>query len=138
MFDDDSVPLCREDTLGEIPQIRDEASYTHVEKVWGNEVWVINTPYYCGKILTVGRDHHTSMHFHGVKHETMFCTKGSFRIDFIDPRGDVVARTLTPGESIVIPPLLPHSIHGLEDKNELIEFSTQHFDTDSYRVGKPG
>ena len=135
---DDSVPLSRRDNGGAVPRVRNDFDYTHVEKVWGNELWVVNTPLYCGKMLEVRKGHHTSMHFHGEKHETMLCVEGEFRIDFLDITGDLVSRPLGQGESIVIPPLLPHSIYGIGDFNMLIEFSTQHFDHDSIRVGKPG
>lgn len=134
----DPVPLDRQANGGTVPRVRGDADYTHVEKVWGNEVWIVNTPLYCGKMLEVRKGHHTSMHFHGMKHETMFCCEGEFRIDFIDQNGDVVSRALRQGDSVVIPPLLPHSIHGIADFNLLFEFSTQHFDYDSIRVGKPG
>ncbi len=133
-----SVPLNRRENGGTVPRVRNDADYTHVDKIWGNEVWIVNTPLYCGKMLNVGKGHHTSMHFHADKHETMFCVEGEFRIDFIDSNGDIIPRVLQQGESIVIPPSLPHSIHGVQDFNVLFEFSTQHFDHDSYRVGKPG
>lgn len=133
-----SIPLDRQQNGFAVPRVRTDADYNHVEKVWGSETWIINIPYYCGKMLEVKKGHHTSMHFHAVKHETMFCVEGEFRIDFIDGSGDVVSRTLTGSQSIVIPPNLPHSIHGVGDFNILFEFSTEHEDEDSIRVGKPG
>lgn len=133
------VPMTRMQLpVGGVPTVRHDASYNHVEKIWGNELWIINTPLYCGKLLNVKEGHHTSMHFHPEKHETMLCYEGRFRIDFIDTNGDVIPRYLEPGDSIVIPPSTPHSIHGLGMTNFLFEFSTQHFDHDSVRVGKPG
>jgi oxalate decarboxylase/phosphoglucose isomerase-like protein (cupin superfamily) len=136
--ENDPTPLTRRDNGGIAPQVRNDADYTHVTKVWGSELWIVNTPLYCGKMLIVACGHHTSMHFHGEKHETMFCVEGQFRIDFLDSNGDVVSRILNQSESIVIPPLLPHSIYGIATFNAMFEFSTQHFDHDSYRVGKPG
>lgn len=132
------VPLTRSQNNFEIPRIRTDSDYKEVKKVWGREVWIINIPYYCGKILEVLKGHHTSMHFHPIKHETMFCAEGEFRIDFCDKNGDVVSRTLRQGDSIVIPPSLPHSIHGVGEFNLMFEFSTEHHDEDSVRVGKPG
>lgn len=133
-----AVPMTREQSFEGVPEVRKDSHYHHVEKVWGSEVWIVNTEYYCGKMLTVGKDHHTSMHFHAVKHETMFCVEGKFQIDFINSKGEIAFRVLNEGESIVIPPLTPHSIYGLGDFNVLFEFSTQHHDSDSIRVGKPG
>lgn len=134
----ESAPLDRAQIDFNVPRIRNDHDYKVVQKVWGREVWIINLPYYCGKILEVKKGHHTSMHFHGVKHETMFCVEGEFRIYFIDGNGDVVERNLSQGDSIVIPPMLPHSIHGVGEFNVLFEFSTEHRDEDSIRVGKPG
>lgn len=133
-----AVPMTRDETSDGVPDVRRDSAYHHVQKVWGNELWIVNTEHYCGKMLTVGKDHHTSMHFHAVKHETMFCVEGQFRLDFIDRKGQIVSRTLNQSDSIVIPPLTPHSIYGLGDFNVLFEFSTQHHDSDSIRVGKPG
>lgn len=133
-----STPLNREENLFAVPRVRNDADYKEVKKVWGRELWIINLPYYCGKMLEVHQGHHTSMHFHGVKHETMFCVEGAFRIDFIDGQGNVVSRALRQGDSIVIPPMLPHSIHGIAEFNLMFEFSTEHRDEDSIRVGKPG
>lgn len=134
----DPVPMTRRENGGAVPRVRNDSDYVHVAKVWGSELWIINTPLYCGKLLEVLKGHHTSMHFHAEKHETMFCHEGEFLIEFIDSNGDKVDRVLLKGESIVIPPLLPHSIHGVGEFNILAEFSTQHFDHDSIRVGKPG
>lgn len=134
----DPVPLSRRANGGAVPRVRSDADYHHVEKIWGSELWIVNIPLYCGKLLSVEQGHHTSMHFHGMKHETMFCVEGEFRIDFIDIDGNVVERVLKQSDSIVIPPMLPHSIHGVGATNMMFEFSTQHFDDDSIRVGKPG
>lgn len=133
-----ATPLTRQQTNFNVPEVRNDRDYTHVEKIWGSETWIINLPFYCGKMLNVKKGHHTSMHFHGVKHETMFCAEGQFRIDFCDKNGDVVSKHLGQGDSIVIPPMLPHSIHGVGEFNLLFEFSTEHRDEDSIRVGKPG
>lgn len=133
-----STAMTRSELIDGVPPVRTDANYHHVQKIWGSEVWIVNTPLYCGKMLEVGKDHHTSMHFHAIKHETMFCCEGEFRIDFIDSNGNVIGRRLVQGESVVIPPNTPHSIHGVGDCNILFEFSTQHFDQDSVRVGKPG
>lgn len=133
-----NVPMSRNELLTGVPDVRGDSEYTHVPKVWGSELWVVNTPLYCGKMLIVNKDHHTSMHFHAEKHETMFCVEGRFCIRFIDVNGDLVDRILNQTESIVIPPSVPHSIMGLDSFNAMFEFSTQHFDHDSIRVGKPG
>lgn len=117
------------------PQVRTSLDYTYVQKVWGSERWIVNNSMYCGKIITVTQGHHTSLHFHSLKHETMYCLTGRFDITFCDEAGNEVYRTLLAGQSIVIEPNVVHQIFGTMPENVMIEFSTQHFDYDSYRVG---
>lgn len=123
-----------------VPDVRTDADYHHVQKVWGSETWIVNNEKYCGKMLMVLTGRHTSMHFHSLKHETMFCCEGAFDIWFVDENGDRVLRRLEKGQSIVIEPNTPHEIWGASDAgvNIMFEFSTQHFDSDSYRVSKSG
>ena len=42
---------------------------------------------------------------------------------------------LVPGDVFHVPQFLVHSMEGLED-TEMFEFSTQHFEEDSYRIIK--
>lgn len=105
------------------------------DKSWGHEIWIHNDSDYCGKLLTFRKGAHCSMHFHSLKTETMLVAEGSFTIEFIDT--DDASRyylVLSKGDSVDIPPNTPHKIIGLEDVNVLVEFSTQHFEDDSFRV----
>ncbi len=113
-------------------------SYWQVDKSWGHEVWIENNDEYCGKELHFDRAHGaTSIHFHVLKRETMYCVVGSFRIHCVDHQnGEMYAVDLEPGESLEIPRLVAHSIESLEDNSLLLEFSTRHYDEDSYRVGR--
>lgn len=107
------------------------------QKSWGYEDWVVNNDLYCGKLLHFDRaGGKTSLHFHAKKHETMWCTRGSFTIHFVDTNGVPWKSRLSPGETVVITPLLVHRIEALEDGSELVEFSTHHEDSDSYRVAR--
>ena len=110
-----------------------------VEKKWGDETWLDNSDLYCGKILRFKKGHHTSLHFHYKKTETMFCADGRFRIRMLDTEnGEEYWIELNPGDTLLIQPTQPHEIWGMGDNNILIEFSTEHFDEDSYRLGQPG
>lgn len=42
---------------------------------------------------------------------------------------------LNPGDTLYLPPFVPHEFFGLEH-TEFFEFSTQHFEEDSYRISK--
>lgn len=112
------------------------------EKSWGWEEWIVNNDLYCGKRLhfcTLGG--HTSLHFHVKKHETMYAERGEFQIEMRDTTyGTSYTVTLEEGHSIVIPPATPHRITasklGAFTEAVLVEFSTHHEDSDSYRIEK--
>lgn len=111
-------------------------------KSWGWEEWIVNNDMYCGKRLhfTVAGGG-TSMHFHMRKHETMYIESGTFLITTIDPvKAEKVFHYLNEGESVVINQGTVHRIQctgfGPKDEAVLVEFSTHHEDSDSYRVEK--
>lgn len=105
-------------------------------KRWGWEEWIVNNDLYCGKRLhfevLLGR---TSLHFHARKHETMYVESGSFAIHIVDTTdARPTVHQLQQGDSIVIPPHTPHRIVATALPAVLVEFSTHHEDSDSYRV----
>lgn len=104
------------------------------EKTWGRELWVENISEYCGKILEFNPGGKTSMHFHLNKTETMHLTEGRIDIDLVDPESaERYTVSLFPGDSLLIPRGQLHQIHALR-KSTLLEFSTMHEDSDSYRA----
>lgn len=111
--------------------------YKTVDKSWGYEVWIENNDEYCGKELHfLSKGGHTSLHFHVKKRETMFCVSGTFEILYSDTdTGDKRSVVLSPRDSVEIPRNTPHSIVCLEP-GVLMEFSTHHEDSDSYRVSR--
>lgn len=96
-------------------------------KVWGVEVWIVNQPEYCGKILRISKGFRCSVHYHKLKDETFHVTRGAVLME-ID--GD--ARLLTEGMTQRIPRGCKHRFTGIEE-SEMIEFSTHHEESDSYR-----
>ena len=97
-----------------------------VEKKWGHEEWIINRDY-CGKKLVLNKGSRCSMHYHKIKDETFYIVKGKVLLELEDQK-----KILKPGNSILILPNKKHRFTGLED-SEIIEFSTHHEDSDSYR-----
>ena len=108
-----------------------------VEKKWGGELIVCNNAEFCGKFLTIRRGCKFSMHFHRDKREVFYLLSGKLALRFIETE---TARTfeiqMFRGDTMEIPRLLPHQLEALED-SEVVEFSTHHEDSDSYRVA-PG
>ena len=98
-----------------------------IKKAWGHEVCIVNNEKYCGKILSLNRGFQSSLHHHKIKDETFYISKGKVLVELVLEKGD----------SVRILPNTQHRFNGLED-SEIIEFSTQHFDEDSYRETKSG
>jgi len=108
----------------------------HIEpKGWGREVWIANNDLYCGKILEIQRGKRCSLHYHKLKTESFFLRKGLLKVRVkASPESEVIEEfELKSGECMDVPPGLVHQMEALEDA-ELFEFSTQHFETDSYRL----
>ena len=106
------------------------------EKAWGHELWIINNELYCGKLLVFKKNKSFSMHYHLLKDEAWYISKGKFLYKYIDTE-NAEQRTVevTEGDCIHLMPGQPHQMLALEEGSCIFEVSTQHFDSDSYRVG---
>lgn len=105
-----------------------------VPKTWGKEVWLANNGLYCGKILVFNKGAAFSDHYHLLKTETWYVLKGLLQLNYYClVTGTRFARVLQEGDLIHVPAGNPHQLTALE-ASEIIEVSTQHFDSDSYRI----
>ncbi|MBI2636162.1 cupin domain-containing protein [Candidatus Peregrinibacteria bacterium] len=103
------------------------ASGVHREKKeWGEEQWIVNREY-CGKKLVLQKNRRCSLHKHEKKDEVFYILSGLVRMEISDK-----TFTLTPGDFVHIPAGAYHRFTGLED-SEIMEFSTNHQENDSYR-----
>jgi mannose-6-phosphate isomerase-like protein (cupin superfamily) len=106
-------------------------------KGWGYEKWIVNNQLYCGKLLFFNENKKCSFHFHKVKTETFYLQRGLIKV--LHSFGDDITLTeevvLEPGDSFHVPVGLRHQMIAMEN-SELFEFSTQHFEEDSYRIVK--
>ena len=109
----------------------------HVTKGWGWEKWIVNKPEYCGKLLYFYRKKKCSFHYHKIKDETFYLQSGKLIVRYSD--GDDLSKAneliLRPGDTFYIYPGLRHQMESIAD-SELFEFSTEHFEEDSYRIVK--
>lgn len=48
----------------------------YIPKGWGNERIICNNDKYCGKILTIYKDHRASFHYHIQKYESFYIQSG--------------------------------------------------------------
>ena len=108
-----------------------------VSKGWGFEKWIVNCEEYCGKLLYFVKGKKCSWHYHILKDEVFYVQSGKIllRYSSVDDLEKSHATILEPGDHFHIYRGLRHQMEALED-TELFEFSTQHFDSDSYRITK--
>ena len=106
-------------------------------KGWGFDNWIVNKPVYCGKLLYFREGKMCSWHYHKLKDETFYV--GSGRIQLLYGESDNINECksviLKKGDSFHIYPGLRHRMIALEE-TDLYEFSTEHFEEDSYRIIK--
>lgn len=112
-----------------------------VPKGWGEERWIHNDELYCGKLLILKRDKHCSLHYHKTKTESFYIAQGRLRMELTDLDAaqlepPLIRETfeMEPGDAILLRPLTVHRFTGLAEETHIFEFSTQHFDADSFRV----
>ena len=108
-----------------------------VPKGWGFEKWIVNCEEYCGKLLYFVKGKKCSWHYHKLKDEVFYIQSGVMIVRFSD--GDDIENAksvvLRKGDNFHVYRGLRHQMEAVED-TELFEFSTQHFDSDSYRIQK--
>ena len=112
-------------------------SMKFVPKGWGFEKWIVNNEEYCGKLLYFVKGKRCSWHYHELKDEVFYVQSGKVLVKYSD--GDDLEQAketiLRRGDNFHVYRGLRHQMIALED-TELFEFSTQHFDSDSYRITK--
>lgn len=108
-----------------------------VKKGWGYEKWIVNKDLYCGKLLFFNAGKKCSWHHHVKKDEVFYLQSGRMIVRYSesDKLEDAEELMLEPGMNFYIYPGLRHQMEAIED-SELYEFSTEHFDEDSYRIVK--
>jgi len=106
-----------------------------VPKGWGFEKWIVNNSEYCGKLLYFVKGKKCSWHYHILKDETFYVQSGKILLKYSESDSPFFEKILRPGDIFHVYRGLRHQMIALED-TELFEFSTQHFDEDSYRVIK--
>tara|TARA_E500000331_G_C16913721_1_gene564621 strand:+ start:209 stop:550 length:342 start_codon:yes stop_codon:yes gene_type:complete len=108
-----------------------------VPKGWGFEKWIVNNEEYCGKLLYFVKGKRCSWHYHKLKDEVFYIQSGKMLVKYSegDTLEDAEELILSRGDNFHVYRGLRHQMIALED-TELFEFSTQHFDSDSYRIQK--
>lgn len=120
------------------PQVKNalDCPHCHIPKGWGEEIIITNNELYCGKLLKFNQGMMFSMHYHMIKDETWYVNEGEFFYRWIDTQtAEVYEQKLVVGDVVRQLPGQPHQLEAITD-GVIFEVSTQHFDSDSYRVWK--
>lgn len=113
-----------------------ECEECKIPKGWGHEIIITNNELYCGKVLVFKKGAKFSMHFHMIKDETWYVNSGEFIYRWVNTKNaEIQEVVLKKGDSVRQFPGQPHQLEALTE-GEVFEVSTQHFDSDSYRVWK--
>ena len=113
-----------------------ECKECNIPKGWGSEIVFENNELYCGKLLVFKKGCKFSMHYHMIKDETWYVNEGEFIYRWIDTEtSDLNERILKVGDTVRQYPGQPHQLEALTD-GVIFEVSTEHFDSDSYRIWK--
>ena len=108
-----------------------------VPKGWGYEKWIVNKPEYCGKILFFSKGKKCSWHYHKLKDEVFYINSGKLLVayGYEDDLSEATEVILEEGDNFHVEVGMRHQMTALQD-TQMFEFSTQHFDSDSYRIIK--
>lgn len=114
-----------------VRRIPTKETMQEVKKVWGREVWIVNCPEYCGKLLYLDKGAESSYHKHKEKKETFYALEGqaALTIESKDYMLNPYSRpkTVKPGQL--------HSFLGIT-KATILEIASHHDDNDVYRVNE--
>ncbi len=102
-----------------------------IDKVWGEEIVLVNNENYCAKFLNLDKNAVSSLHYHKTKIETFTCLAG-FAILTIEGKEYQLLpwarpKTIYPGEV--------HQFRGVEPTS-ILEVSTQHKEEDVVRLSE--
>lgn len=82
---------------------------------WGEEVLVIHTELYTGKLLKMKKGTRGGLQKHRVKDEAQYVLSGSLLLEYDEGDGVIRSLTLGPGQALHIPPGTVHRETALED-----------------------
>jgi len=100
-----------------------------VDKPWGYEIWWARTDRYVGKLLHVKKGESLSLQYHNVKDETIMVQSGEllFETRPKGEEGELIRRTMKPGDIFHITPGTLHRMTGVVD-TDIVEVSTPELD----------
>lgn len=85
------------------------------ERPWGEEVLVVHTDLYTGKLLKYKKGTRGGLQYHQIKDEAGYIISGKLLLEYDPGDGTIVKKELGPGEALHIPPGAVHRETALED-----------------------
>ena len=109
------------------------------QHAWGFEIRCVNNERYCGKFLVITNPHvMSSLHYHKLKDETFCIMSGEVNIE-TQHEGDILKSSIyTAGKQIRIQAGVRHRLYSYSPLSVILEVSTHHDDSDTFRVIKGG
>lgn len=111
---------------------------------WGYELRLVNTPLYCGKLIVLDNSYPSSLHYHKDKTETFIVLAGRAMIVYWipsdsyepedDPHNTGICGEYGPGSIITMEKKQMHRFWTKDIPTLLLEVSTHHEDSDTYRA----
>lgn len=98
-----------------------------LERSWGEEIFIAETPHYVGKILNMRAGTYGGLQRHVEKIETFHLVSGDAIVRYGDESGQLQAVTMRPGESYHVPAGADHQVIAVSDC-VFFETSTAHYD----------
>lgn len=86
-----------------------------VHKPWGREEWLEQNDRYCYKRIYILAGERTSFQYHEKKLETNYIIDGRAEVWLEDERGEIVKKTMGPGEFFTVRPPRKHRVVALTD-----------------------
>jgi len=103
--------------------------FKEVEKAWGEEIWLVNSGKYCGKLLLLDRGAESSYHYHKNKTETFYAIEG-YAVLTVEGKEYILAPFARPK---TIEPKEKHKFRGITE-TVILEISTYHDEADVVRL----
>ena len=100
-----------------------------VDKVWGEEIILVNSHLYCGKLLIGDRGAESSYHYHKKKQETFYAIEG-YAVLTIEGKEYLLSPVTRPK---TIEPEERHSFRAITEV-VILEISSHHDDEDVVRL----
>jgi mannose-6-phosphate isomerase len=98
-----------------------------LQREWGIELFIAETPQYLGKVLKMKPGTAGGLQYHTEKDETFFLYSGRAIVRSDDGRGNLLVTMMLPGESFHIPAGAVHQVEAV-DECLFFEASTPHYD----------